>query len=56
MDLEEVKKSIGDDSAFIKDSIRARKTVEYLASKAVKVEPKEPEVKEEATEEAKAEE
>ena len=47
MDLEEVKKSIGDDSAFIKDSIRARKTVEYLASKAVKVEPKEPEVKEE---------
>ena len=47
MDIEEVKKSIGDDSAFIKDSIRARKTVEYLASKAVKVEPKEPEVKEE---------
>ena len=47
MDLEEVRKSIGDDSAFIKDSIRARKTVEYLASKAVKVEPKEPEVKEE---------
>ncbi len=40
MDLEEVKKSIGEDSAFIKDSIRARKTVEYLASKAVKVEPK----------------
>ena len=40
MDLEEVKKSIGDDSAFIKDSIKARKTVEYLASKAVKVEPK----------------
>ncbi len=40
MDVEEVKKSIGEDSAFIKDSIRARKTVEYLASKAVKVEPK----------------
>jgi trigger factor len=63
MDLDEVKKSIGDDSAFIKDSIRARKTVEYLASKAVKVEPKEPEVKAEepaeaaeAAEEAKAEE
>ena len=48
MDLEEVKKSIGDDSAFIKDSIRARKTVEYLASKAVKVEPKAPEAAEEA--------
>ncbi|MCR5384968.1 MAG: trigger factor [Saccharofermentans sp.] len=60
MDLDEVKKSIGDDSAFIKDSIRARKTVEYLASKAVKVEPKEPEVKAEepaeASDEAKAEE
>jgi len=47
IDVEEVKKSIGDDSAFIKDSIRARKTVEYLASKAVKVAPKEPETKEE---------
>ena len=56
IDVEEVKKSIGEDSAFIKDSIRARKTVEYLASKAVKVEPKEPEVKEEAAEEAKTEE
>ena len=55
IDVEEVKKSIGEDSAFIKDSIKARKTVEYLASKAVKVEPKEPEVKEEA-EEAKTEE
>jgi len=59
IDVEEVKKSIGEDSAFIKDSIRARKTVEYLASKAVKVEPKEPEVteaSEEASEEAPAEE
>ena len=53
MDLEEVKKSIGDDSAFIKDSIKARKTVEYLASKAVKVEPK---LAEEAKEEEKVEE
>lgn len=53
MDLEEVKKSIGDDSAFIKDSIKARKTVEYLASKAVKVEPK---PAEEAKEEEKSEE
>ncbi|MCR5327472.1 MAG: trigger factor [Saccharofermentans sp.] len=56
IDVEEVKKSIGEDSAYIKDSIRARKTVEYLASKAVKVEPKEPEIKEEAAEEAPAEE
>ena len=53
IDVEEVKKSIGEDSAFIKDSIRARKTVEYLASKAVKVEPKEPEA---PVEEAKTEE
>ena len=53
MDLEEVKKSIGDDSAFIKDSIKARKTVEYLASKAVKVEPK---PAEETKEEEKTEE
>ena len=57
MELEEVKKSIGEDSAFIKDSIKARKTVEYLASKAVKVEPKPAEeAKEEAAEEAKTEE
>ena len=54
IDVEEVKKSIGEDSAFIKDSIRARKTVEYLASKAVKVEPKPAE--EPAAEEAKTEE
>lgn len=42
IDVEQVKKSVGEDSSFIKDSIRARKTVEYLASKAKKVEPKEP--------------
>lgn len=53
IDLEEVKKSIGEDSSFIKDSIKARKTVEYLASKAVKVEPK---PAEDAAEEAKTEE
>lgn len=53
IDVEEVKKSIGEDSAFIKDSIKARKTVEYLASKAVKVEPK---PAEEAAEEAETEE
>ena len=49
IDIEKVKESIGEDSSFIKDSIRARKTVEYLASKAKKVEPKEP-VAEEAEE------
>ncbi|MBQ6302828.1 MAG: trigger factor [Clostridiales bacterium] len=54
IEVDEVKKSIGEDSAFIKDSIRARKTVEYLASKAVKVEPKAAE--EPAAEEAKTEE
>ena len=58
IDVEDVKKQIGEDSGFLKDSIRARKTVEYLASKAVKVEPKEPEAAEEAAdaEEAKTEE
>jgi len=48
IDIEQVKKSVGEDSSFIKDSIRARKTVEYLASKAKKVEPKEPVAEEEA--------
>ena len=51
IDVEQVKKSVGEDASFIKDSIRARKTVEYLASKAVKVEPKEPDA--EAAEEKK---
>ena len=51
IDVEEVKKSIGEDSAFIKDSIRARKTVEYLADKAVKTEPKEEPKDEEKPEE-----
>ena len=55
MTVEKVKESVGEDSEFIKDSIRARKTVEYLASKAVQVEPKEPEVKEEAASEETAE-
>ena len=48
IDIDQVKKSVGEDSSFIKDSIRARKTVEYLASKAKKVEPKEPVAEEEA--------
>ncbi len=40
MDAEEVKKSLGDSTDFLKDSIKAKKTVEYLTSKAVKVAPK----------------
>ena len=40
MDAEEVKKSLGDSTEFLKDSIKAKKTVEYLTSKAVKVAPK----------------
>ena len=40
IEVDKVKESIGEDSEYLKDSIRARKTVEYLASKAVKVEPK----------------
>ena len=49
MDAEEVKKTLGDSTEFLKDSIRAKKTVEYLTSKAVKVAPKPAE--EEKTEE-----
>ena len=56
IDVEEVKKSIGEDSAFIKDSIRARKTVEYLASKAVKVAPKPADEEKKDEESGKAEE
>ncbi|SCW26316.1 trigger factor [Ruminococcaceae bacterium YRB3002] len=40
MQVEEIKSAIGDTSEYIRDSIRARKTVEYLAEKAVKTEPK----------------
>ena len=40
MDVEEIKNALGDTSEYIKDSIRGRKTVEYLAEKAVKTEPK----------------
>ena len=39
MGVEDVKNAIGEDNEIIKDTIRGRKTVEYLASKAVKTEP-----------------
>ena len=39
MSVEDIKNAIGEDNEMIKDSIRGRKTVEYLASKAVKTEP-----------------
>ena len=58
MDAEEVKKSLGDSTDFLKDSIKAKKTVEYLTSKAVKVAPKpaDEEKKADETEDKKAEE
>ncbi|MBP5261199.1 MAG: trigger factor [Clostridiales bacterium] len=40
MEVEEIKNALGDTSEYIKDSIKGRKTVEYLAEKAVKTEPK----------------
>ena len=40
MEAEDVKKTLGDSGEFLKDSIKAKKTVEYLTSKAVKVAPK----------------
>ena len=47
MEIDEIKNALGDTSEYIKDSIRARKTVEYLTEKAVKTEPKKEEEKEE---------
>ena len=40
MSVEQVKEAIGATSEYLKESIIARKTIEYIASKAVKVEPK----------------
>ncbi|MBR2524273.1 MAG: trigger factor [Clostridiales bacterium] len=51
MDVEEIKNALGDTSEYIKDSIKARKTVEYLTEKAVKTAPKNEEPAEEKTEE-----
>ena len=51
MDKADIAKALGEDNPYIKENIVSRKTVEYLADKAVKTEPKE----EEKTEEKKAE-
>jgi len=56
MSAEDVKNAIGEDSEFLKDSIRGRKTVEYLTSKAVKTEPKPAEEEETPAAEETAEE
>ena len=45
MGVDEIKNALGDTSDYLKDSIKARKTVEYLAEKAVKTEPKKDEEK-----------
>ena len=50
MDAEEIKNALGDTSEYIKDSIKARKTVEFLTEKAIKTEPKKDEA-EDKTEE-----
>ncbi len=40
MEKEDIAKALGEDNEFIKENIISRKTVEYLADKAVKVDPK----------------
>lgn len=40
MSKDDVVKALGEDNEFVKESIVGKKTVEYLASKAVKTEPK----------------
>jgi len=51
-DVERLKEAFGEDNPYIKDTIINRKTVEYLADKAVKTEPK---AEEPEADEAKAE-
>ena len=46
-DVENLKKAFGEENPYIKETIVSRKTVEYLADKAVKTEPKEEEKSEE---------
>ena len=41
MSKEDIAKSLGEDNEYLKEAIISRKTVEYIASKAVKTEPKE---------------
>jgi len=50
MGVDEIKNALGDTSDYLKDSIKARKTVEYLAEKAVKTEPKKEEESEKTEE------
>ena len=50
MEVEEIKNALGDTSEYLKDSIRARKTVEYLTEKAIKTEPKKDEEADKAEE------
>lgn len=52
MKLEDVQNAIGNDSEYLKESIITKKTIEYIAEKAVKTAPK---AAEEAADEAKAE-
>ena len=48
MNVDDVEKAIGSTSEYLKESIVAKKTIEHLAEKAVKVAPKAEEAKEEA--------
>ena len=47
MDKADIAKALGEDNPYIKENIISRKTVEYLADKAVKTEPKADDAKEE---------
>ena len=49
MDKADIAKALGENNPYIKENIINRKTVEYLADKAVKTEPKAEEAKEEKT-------
>lgn len=51
MDVERIKEAMGEKNPYILETIVSRKTVEYLADKAVKTEPKDEEPAEEKTEE-----
>lgn len=50
MNVDDVEKAIGSTSAYLRESIVTRKTIEYIAEKAVKVAPKAEEASEEAAE------
>ncbi len=53
MTKDDIRNALGDNNEFVKESIVGRKTVEYLASKAVKTEPKAEEAEGEAKKPAK---